>query len=159
MSKIAQEMQRFVEERRKLGRSATIEEIALRPKPRGTLKRKPLKASPKTKAKKREQSKVVATVREEVFALDPKCISGLHPPSLHDQMHELVSRAKTRGRPPKDRFSTKNCVRLSPATHADVTENRCVITWADDRMANGVLTLTWKTGRIVTYRRNPDKIV
>jgi len=155
VSKIAQEMQRYADEQKRGVIRAAIDKVADRwtAKPRAPLKRTKLKSSPKTKAKKREQSKTVTAVRDLVFALDRACICGRCAPSLRDQMHELVSRAKTRGRPPKDRFSTANCVRVSPACHQDITERRCTVAWGDTRMANGTLTLTWADGRVSVYSR------
>lgn len=125
--------------------------------------KKPVEATPTRKkakkAKKAVQSDVVMSVHDEVWALDPACICGSCKPAATDEMHELNSRAKTRGMAPEIRFSTKNCVRLSRKCHAMVTGEvghgkRLKIQILDDTLgANGPLLLTWKTGKLVTYQR------
>lgn len=38
-------------------------------------------------------------------------------------MHEIISRAQTRGRPPAERFNRRICIMLHPAVHLLVTRN------------------------------------
>lgn len=47
------------------------------------------------------------------------------------QMHEIISRAQTRGRPPAERFNTRICIMLHPDVHLMVTRNVIRITAAD----------------------------
>jgi hypothetical protein len=102
---------------------------------------------------------IIREVRAEVFRLDPACICGTCLRSVSDQMHEIIPRSKTRNQPPEVRFSTKNCVRLSPGCHAKVTGEaghgkRLTILCEDaERGANGPVRLTWKDGRTRTYQR------
>lgn len=59
---------------------------------------------------------------------------------LPDEMHEDPSRAKTRGKPPWERFNIIICGRLCHACHRDVTENRMRLVFADpfDRFMGSV---------------------
>jgi hypothetical protein len=110
-------------------------------------------------AAKAQQTAWIAEVRAAVFAMDPACICGQCRRSDTDQMHEVVSRAKTRGQPIETRFNTGNCVRLSRACHAMVTGEvghgqRLAVTFADPvLMAHGDVLLTWTDGRTRLYRR------
>ena len=62
--------------------------------------------------RKAEHRSVVADVRAEVFALDPVCVVCLGPPTDGDAMHEVMSRAQTRGLSESMRFNRRNCVRV-----------------------------------------------
>src|SRR5687767_3689487 len=89
-------------------------------------RQEPVRHEPTRKQKKAEkrkaQSQVIADVRPKVFELDQACICGKCKPSVRfDEMHEIVSRAKTRGLHPEERFNIQNCVRLSRKCHAMVT--------------------------------------
>ncbi len=65
-------------------------------------------------------------------------------PSKHE-MHEVKSRAQTRGLPPTERFNTRNCGRLCPICHADITENRKVVRFKVPRLGcDGGFTLATK---------------
>lgn len=62
--------------------------------------------------KKAVHRDVVAETRAEVFALDTVCVVCGLPPGPTDAMHEILSRAQTRGMSPEQRFNRKNCVRV-----------------------------------------------
>jgi hypothetical protein len=102
---------------------------------------------------------VVSDVRAKVFELDRACICGKCPPSDTDEMHELESRAKTRGRPPEERFSTKNCVRLSRKCHLETTgdigrgRTLDIQVLDPEKGADGKLMLMFKNGRLAFYER------
>jgi hypothetical protein len=85
-------------------------------------------------------------VREKVFARDRACRAchGGRRNWLHDQMHELRSRAHTRGLPPEERFNTKNCVRLCADCHTDVTERRLWIYATTEDGADGYLEVSYQ---------------
>lgn len=140
MSKIAQEMQRLADE---------------------IFKKKPAEPTREEKkaARKEAEKAVIAEVRIEVFKLDSACICGRCRPSDNDEMHEVVSRAKTRGLPPEVRFNTANCVRLSRSCHRKVTGEvgkgkSLFLTFADPVLgANLSVDLKWKDGKTKTYVR------
>lgn len=140
MSKLAQEMQRLADEIFK------------------KKKAEPTREERKVEKKDAEKA-VIAAVRVEVFKLDSACICGRCRPSDKDEMHEVVSRAKTRGLPPEVRFSTSNCVRLSRKCHVMVTGEvghgkRLFLSCEDALLgANHSVTMKWKDGREKTYVR------
>lgn len=109
--------------------------------------------------KHKDEKAVKIATHEEVWQLDPKCICGDCPPRDDDEMHEVRSRAKTRGLPPEQRFNTANCVRLSRTCHHDTTGivgggKKLRIEVTNDLLgANGLVMLRWKDGRIKTYQR------
>lgn len=102
------------------------------------------KGEPRADRKRRERDEEIAVIvhtHELVWERDVVCrlCHGERACWLPDQMHELVSRAQTRGLPADQRFSTVNCVRLCADCHRDVTENRIDITWLPDEGADGTL--------------------
>jgi 5-methylcytosine-specific restriction endonuclease McrA len=141
MSKIAQEMQRLADEIFKKKTAPSRED--------------------RKEQKKTDEKAIIDAVRKEVFVLDSACICGRCRPSDKDEMHEVISRAKTRGLPPEVRFNTGNCVRLSRKCHAMVTGEvghgkRLKLEFSDPILgANhpGRVLLTWKDGRTKTYAR------
>lgn len=71
----------------------------------------------------------IKRIREQVFERDVicRCCAGKRNAYFPDEMHELIPRSATRGRPVEERFSLVNCVRLCNLCHNDVTEKRLVI--------------------------------
>jgi len=72
----------------------------------------------------------IGKVRRIVEARDRGCRScrqlGLSPDNagLPVQMHELVYRSKTRGRPIEERVNTLNCLLLCPSCHQAIHAKR-----------------------------------
>lgn len=139
MSRMSMDFQRQMDELRKNQRTPTREE--------------------RKGEKKAVKSHVIAQVRARVFELDRACICGKCKPSdKFDEMHEVVSRAQLRGRPPEDIFNVRNCVRLSRKCHLLVTGTigkgkAITISFLDDALAMGRIKLTWKNGQEVVYHR------
>lgn len=80
----------------------------------------PKRATEKAKRDKARAAHILA-IRRQVFARDAGCrICG----GPGDEMHEIVSRAKTRGLPNEQRWNLENCVRLCARCHREVTEHR-----------------------------------
>ena len=82
-------------------------------------------------AKRATENEVKAVTRALVFRLDPRCVVCLGPPSADDEMHEVIPRSKTRGRPPEERFNRQVCCRLCPSDHARVTANGITMAFLD----------------------------
>lgn len=89
-------------------------------------KRKPTgRALEKAQAKRREQQ-VIREVRAKVwerskgcceFCGDTERVTATKSHISRHQMNEIVSRAKTRGLPPEQRFNTRNCARNCKPCH------------------------------------------
>lgn len=88
-------------------------------------------ARTRREARRAARNAVVAATRRVVFALDARCVACLGPAAPDDQMHEIISRAKTRGLPPEARFNAGNCVRLHAACHQAVTLHRIELALVD----------------------------
>lgn len=89
-------------------------------------------------ARRMHEADVIAAVRLQVFARDRACRCGVCPPRRDDEMHELVPRSRTRGRPPEDRFNMRVCLRLSKEYHEAVTRHRVRIEVVNSEVgANG----------------------
>lgn len=141
MSKLAQQVQRLVDELRQKT-----------PEPsRAAVKRQ----------KRETQAEVIIRVRAQVFLLDPACICGECRPSVKDEMNEVVPRSKTRGLPPEERFNSGNCIRMSRRCHRLFhgqlkTAKGLFVRFLDEqRKANGPIELRWKDGRTKIYQRQP----
>jgi ADP-ribose pyrophosphatase YjhB (NUDIX family) len=80
----------------------------------------------KRERERRHEADVIAAVREAVWKRDRVC-RATGKARADDEMHEINSRAKTRGLPPEVRFNTRNCVRLSRKVHHELTANRLTI--------------------------------
>lgn len=108
-------------------------------------------AKPRSRAaEKRErdahEAAVIGEVRAQVFARDRACraCGGTRRNFLPDQMDEMVPRSKTRGLPPEERFSTRNCIRYCALCHQDKTEHRLVAVPADPALgADGEVRHEW----------------
>ena len=107
---------------------------------------------PKPRAKRRDKrkrkaddAKVVRAVRENVVARDQGCRAcrevGRHSNGLgRIQMHEIIYRSATSGRPIEERVSTENCVLLCEHHHADIHAKRLEVLPLDAMAgANGEL--------------------
>lgn len=89
---------------------------------------------------------MINDTREACVARDGVCrFTGWR--SWRLEMHEIKSRAETRGLPPEQRFNTANCVMLSPAAHMLVTRNVIGIE-TDEAGADGTINFVL---------RNPDR--
>ncbi len=91
-------------------------------------------------AKVRAEERHRALVRRMVWKRsDGRCelcgAMDMNPSEPHE-MHEIRSRAQTRGMSPEQRFNTANCLRLCRKDHHDVTENRIRLVLGD-KGANG----------------------
>ena len=100
------------------------------------------RADEKARARRIEVA-VIQAVREWIWTNRPPwcqlCQGARHAEcaGFPDEMHEDPSRAKTRGKPPWERFSIIICGRLCHACHRDVTENRLRIVF--DNPATGFM--------------------
>ena len=97
---------------------------------------KPVAKRSEKRKRKAKDSKVVQAVREQVVARDQGCRAcrslGQHPNGLgRIQMHEIVYRSATRGRPIEERVSTANCVLLCEHHHADLHAKRLAVSPRD----------------------------
>lgn len=97
--------------------------------------------SARTRAKSATAAAWLAWLRGVVFARSVVCqLCGEAERSTPHEMHEVVSRARTRGLPPWMRFNPWNCCRLCRECHADVTDHRVdVVFMAPDHGADGAL--------------------
>ena len=159
MSKLALEVERLVREMRE-GKTASSapQEATKAARPRASARRARPRRSPAKAAKRAKEVAVIDAVRAEVFRLDRQCICGACLPSKTDEMHEIVPRSKTRGRPPEERFSVQNCVRLSRACHRKVTGDiggkKLEIECLSPQGAMGPIAVkSLVTGRTRVYRR------
>jgi 5-methylcytosine-specific restriction endonuclease McrA len=95
--------------------------------------------------KRRADRAWVSLTRKQVMARDGGCRScrelHLSPENfgLPVQMHELIYRSKTRGRPIEERVNTGNCIMLCPSCHRAVHAKRLSIHIATDKGADGKL--------------------
>jgi len=94
------------------------------------VKRTPLRRRSKKRA---AAGPWIAWVRDYVFRTRSGCQlchggAGVNAPH---EMHEVVSRAQTRGRPAHERFNPWNCARLCGKCHGDVTARRVDILLVD----------------------------
>jgi 5-methylcytosine-specific restriction endonuclease McrA len=80
----------------------------------------PTRAEQKHAARQHEAD-VIAATRRAVFLRDKGCRCCHSDGRRIDEMHEIQSRAKLRGRPPEEIFTKQNCLRLCKACHASVT--------------------------------------
>jgi hypothetical protein len=105
--------------------------------------------------RRKDAAVVIAEVRELVFALDGVCAVCGGAPRGTDEMHEVRSRAQTRGLPPEERFSRRNCVRLHRACHNDVTEHRVEMAFLDpaEGMDGGLVVQRRGSEEATVYRR------
>lgn len=106
------------------------------------------KPKPRRSEKRKEHahtSAVIAAVRAKVVERDERCRAcqdiGRHKCGAGRlQMHEIVYRSATRGRPAEERFSTHNCVLLCEHHHADIHQKHLTVTFIDaDLGANAAL--------------------
>jgi hypothetical protein len=82
------------------------------------------------RAKRATRRAVIAATRAKVWLRDGACRYSRNA-SETDEMHEVVSRAKLRGRPPDEIFNTRNCLRLARAVHERVTRGQLRIEFLD----------------------------
>jgi hypothetical protein len=98
--------------------------------------------------KKKTRTELIAEVRRAVWKRDRVC-RYTRQARPDDEMHEIVSRAKLRGRPITELFSMSNCIRLSRDTHREVTEHRLRIEPLTTAGADGLVEfVNTKTGEI-----------
>lgn|SRR5678810_523747 len=121
--------------------------------------RKTVSRAVEKEERKKTRAQVVTETRARVFALDKACICGSCKPDATDEMHEVQSRAKLRGRPPEEIFNVENCVRLSRRCHRLVTGELgkgkgLRLKFLDKRGAMGRVELVWNSGRRVVYVRS-----
>jgi hypothetical protein len=94
----------------------------------------PLKTGPTVDHLRREKratrAAVIKHTRILVWMRDAAC-RHTHVASPDDEMHEVISRAKLRGRPPMEIFNTWNCLRVSHETHRQLTEHTLAIEFTD----------------------------
>jgi hypothetical protein len=96
--------------------------------------------------KRREESKWVKQVREQVVSRDRDCRAcremGTKPDrTLPLQMHELIYRSQTRGMPISERVNTRVSVLLCARCHRDLHAKRLAVHIADaSQGADGTLT-------------------
>lgn len=113
----------------------------------------------KRRARRRTEGEVIAEVRPQVFEMDSACICGMCKPAKSDEMHEVISRQKTRGMAPEKRFNVLICVRLSRKCHHATTGEvgrgkSLTITFEDpERGAMGVVVGRYRNGRVFRYER------
>ena len=95
---------------------------------------------------RRDDRAWVRMIRKQVVARDKGCRScrelHLSPVNagLPAQMHELVYRSKTRGRPIEERINTVNCLLLCASCHRAAHDKKLSIHIVDtDKGANGRL--------------------
>jgi hypothetical protein len=74
--------------------------------------------------KRAHRAEVIGRNREAVFHRDRVCRRCSAPGKDSDHCHEVVSRARLRGKPPEEIFTLTNCCRLCPTCHEIVTRNR-----------------------------------
>lgn len=104
---------------------------------------KPVSRAVEKRSRRREASDVIRQVRADVWARScGRCevcgrteaetaASGVLK-ATHE-MHELETRAETRGRPPEERFSLENCIRVCPPCHALFTARQIAMDPTDHR--------------------------
>ena len=80
----------------------------------------PTRAEQKHAARQHEAD-VIAATRRAVFLRDKGCRCCHSDGRRTDEMHEIQSRAKLRGRPPEEIFNTRNCIRVCREDHASIT--------------------------------------
>lgn len=98
----------------------------------------------KRERERRHEADVIAGVRKAVWRRD-YCCRATGTARADDEMHEILSRAKTRGLSAEARFNTRNCVRVSKAVHRELTANRLTIVVEDPaRGADGPLRFVEK---------------
>ncbi len=98
-------------------------------------------------AKHDELVRVIAETRAAVMVRDRLCRACGQRPST--EMHEQPSRAKTRGKPPAERFNRRVCIGLCLLCHRDVTAHRMVLMpVGPERGFEGpIVVLRWLTGQ------------
>ena len=111
---------------------------------------KPEKRASQRKRQRETRSAVISEVRAIVVKRDKACrvCRKLLQNAAGDpfgEMHELQSRAKLRGKPPREIFNTQNCVMLCHLCHVKITENKIDLVPVDQEQgANGVLEVQVK---------------
>jgi 5-methylcytosine-specific restriction endonuclease McrA len=94
-------------------------------------------------AKRKRSSEVIRRVREQVFRRDARCrVCGEVEGFVRHHMHEIVYRSHTRGRPPEQRFNTKNCLRVCESCHHRLHARQVQVVFCDPELgANGRLDI------------------
>ena len=117
---------------------------------------------------------VVSEVRAAVFVADRVCVVCLGQPGPTDAMHEVLSRAQTRGLPPEERFHLRNCVRVHDGPgydcHRKITGdlggNKTLMTFLNGSLGVDGGLIIYKHDDIdadgmvsaVVYRRGPSPV-
>jgi hypothetical protein len=106
-------------------------------------------------AERQDANAIIAATREEVFRLDVVCGACGGRPRQTDEMHEVVSRAKTRGLPPTERFNRRVCIRLHRTCHHQTTLNEIRMAFLDTEAGidGGLLIQQRGSEEITLYRR------
>ena len=94
------------------------------------------------KRKRKREKEVKSAIRGEVFDRDPSCVVPDDPRWRHDGPDEWAhmeggTRARTRGRPPEERHTTRLSCRLCRTHHFAYDRGRLRPTFLTERGANG----------------------
>ena len=115
---------------------------------------KPTPRKVERQRKRREEATWVKAIREQVVERDQGCRAcqgmGTAPDiTLPLQMHELVYRSHTRGRPIEERVNTRVCVLLCARCHRDLHKKRLAVHIEDEMTgADGALMFKlWKDNK------------
>ena len=111
-------------------------------------------------AKRRDHVRVVAEVRKLVWNRSGgRCdLCGLYMAGEDGEMHEDPPRSATRGRPPSDRFSTRQCCRAHRACHAKQTLNVESIEFDDPVLRfDGPYIVCEKESRYVVFAQDSSR--
>lgn len=115
---------------------------------------------PKTRKRKLRTNAVIALCRTLVFDRDHACRRCLRRGRSDDQMHERDSRAKLRGRPTEEIFSTRNTIRVCPPCHQILTDSKETIEYSDEALGcNAPVRFVLKPPKTCAVGRQLDRSV